>query len=176
LSDSATLDQSAKAAHSVKKRSSRPTSSPLLPDRSSTPPKQAMACAATWLAAASTTESAGTMPSPLNFVCANILAVSVTSPSEIEVESALPRSRRICLAEEKSCLPETVAVLICARGSASPPLFRAPRSLRWSSHHCTAAMTSGARTRPSWSASINAKVRSSYSKPLAGQASAAQSF
>jgi len=79
-------------------------------------------------------------------------------------------------AETRIDLPRSVLSSIAARGKLAPPRCSSLRSLRRVLVHSTAARISGAWIRPSWSASIISRLRSSNSMPRVGQASATQSF
>ena len=120
--------------------------------------------------------STGMMPSPLKRVCAKILAVSVVSSTLMAGQSCLPRLVRICFAEARSCRPSAVLSLMALNGSAGEDFRRSSGFLSRLVTHFAAAMTSGARRRPSLSVSISASVFVSNWMPVAGQASATQSF
>ena len=76
---------------SAKNRRARAWLNPGLPLRSVSPPRHLMISSITSLIAGSLAASAGTMPSPFNFVCANIFAVSAVSSTVIPDASAFPR-------------------------------------------------------------------------------------
>ena len=115
-------------------------------------------------------------PSPLNALPAKILTGSATSSIEIEVASGLPMLARIWRADASSVAPSGVASSIAASDSVSFPFSRSSGFLRFPPANFTAAISSLARTRPSWSVSISDSVRASISRPLVGQASATHSF
>ena len=99
------------------------------------------------------------------------------SSTVIAVASSLPRFARIWRAEASSRLPSGVRVVDRDERQRRRRPSRGPRGSSGSPHaHLTAAMISGARMRPSLSVSRSARVLSSNSRPLVGQASATQSF
>ena len=149
---------------------------PGTPLRSISPPTQAMMSAMTARAAASSTESGGMMPSPLNFVLAKIVAVSVVSARVIAAASGLPRLASTCRAAASSCAPSGDSARMEDKGSASAPWAISIGSLRTATTQLTAAMISGARTWPSWSVSSRSSVFESNSRSCVGQLSATQSF
>src|SRR5947199_3036777 len=105
-----------------------------------------------------------------------MLAVSEVSASEIAAESFLPRLARICLAEERICLPSGLASLIEDSGRDAVPFSKSSGVRRQFTAQRVAARISGGRIRPSLSASIISSVLRSNSTPLVGQAKATQSF
>jgi len=125
---------------------------------------------------ASSADSAGMIPSPLNFVWAKMRSVSVVSSTEISLALGLPRFFRICAAEARACAPSGSASLIASSGSAAAPLARSSGFLSILQTQAAAARISGARIRPSLSLSSRSRVFWSNSMPLVGQAMATHSF
>ena len=121
--------------------------------------------------AASSVASAMIMPSPLNLVSAKICTVSVTSATEIAVAPGFFKLVRMRFAPANA-----LASAISASGTESPPFIRWPTSFSMLVAHCTAAMISGGRMRPSPSVSIKSAVFGSSSVPRVGTASAIHSF
>ena len=105
-----------------------------------------------------------------------LLGVLAVSSTVMAVASAFFKVARICLAEASNCLPSGVASLMALSGSAGEALSRSSGFFRQPPAHLTAAISSGARMRPSLSVSIRARVALSNSSPVVGQARATHSF
>ena len=149
---------------------------PGLPLRSVSAPRELMMSVMTALIASSDAASTGMMPSPLKFVCEKIFVVSAVSSTVISVAFFLPRSERICRADDNNVLPSGVASLIAVKGRAGDDINRSSGFFRQLAAHFAAAMISGARIRPSLSVSTRSSVLVSNSIPRVGQASATHSF
>ncbi len=149
---------------------------PGLPERSGTVPIASAISRISARVASSSAAVSVMTPSPLKTVSAKMRAGSPTSSRLIEVKSALPMSAKMRRADASSVLPSGSASLIAARGRAASPLNRSSGFLRLLQAKVAAAMSSGARTRPSLSVSMSASVRASISRPFVGQARATQSF
>ena len=174
--DSAFFHQSENACASAKNWSARAWLTPGLPLRSASAPRQAMMSLITALVDSSRAESAGTIPSPLNWVCVNIFAVSAVSSIVMTVASLFPRVDRMWRADASNCWPSGEVSLMAPSGNAGEDLSRSSGFFSKPQTHLAAAMSSRGRMRPSLSESMSASVRESNSSPVVGQASATQSF
>ena len=128
------------------------------------------------LVALSSAEARGMIPSPLNFVSLRFRSMSPVSSGVITVASLFPRFRRTRFAEASNCLPSSVRSSMASSGKELAPLVRSSGSRKTVPAHCTAAMMSGTRMRPSPSTSISSRVLASISSPWVGHPSVAQSF
>ena len=125
------------------------------------------------LVASSPAESAGTIPSPLKGLAASICVAAVASSTVIWSPSFFPRT---CRAKPAMSLPSGTAFVDGGQRKRSGPLSRSSGFLSRAPAHLTAAMSSGARMRPSLSVSMRARVVLSNSTPEVGQARATQSL
>ena len=105
-----------------------------------------------------------------------LLGDRAVSSRVMAAASGFLRLPRICLAEASNCLPSGVASLMALSGSSGRRLEQVVGILQATAAHLAAAMSSGARMRPSLSVSISASVLASNSRPVVGQARATQSF
>ena len=135
-----------------------------------------MASTITWRTTPSGADSGTTTPSPLKRVCAKTLVRSATSSSVTSFASGLPAATSTWRAAASSAFPSAVSSRMASSGKVSLPATTSPRSFSRASANFTAAITSGARTRPSLSVSRRASVAGSISSPFVGQARATQSF
>jgi len=172
-SPSAFFHHSAYAAASAKNWSTLAWETPSLPQVPFSPPRQSIMSLMTALVASSLAESAGTIPSPLNGWSAKVWAAPIASSIVISAVSVLPKT---CRAKAAICLPSGAASLIAASRKVGEPLIRSSGFLSRPPAHLTAAISSGARTRPSLSVSIKARVAWSNSSPVVGQARATHNF
>ena len=170
--------QSENAVASAKNKSTFAWLTPGLPLRSVSAPRQAMMLAMTALVASSPAASAGTMPSPLPVaaVWAKIWVGSAKSSIAMAVAFFLPRLASTCLAAARSCWPSGVASLMELSASDGEDLSRSSAFFNRRPVHWVAAISSGARMRPSLSVSMRSSDFGSNSMPRVGQARATQSF
>ena len=167
--------QATTAAASAKNASSWAWSTPWAPPRSVAPPSVSTMSVAKALSSSVSSVSAGTTPSPLWALFDSASAALATSATDRALPSR-PRSAEICLAVASRLAPSSSFDWMAASLSGWPPFASASSDERRAVHQPAAAITSGARMRPSLSWSSSPSVASSKASPFTGQASAAHSF